>query len=228
LPLTKIFFANKNTGWITGGYRDDFGINKILLKTINGGETWHSISDTNVFIHDFYFKDSLQGRAIGDYFGWNGIILRTGDGGEHWEVDQKYFSSSLCAIHYKDGCAWAVGGNGLIIRLIDTSYIAPVDSSNTMRSVKYWDEENMLVSFSNFPNPFSSNTILSYELSQSCNLELSIIDLAGRRVGILENTWQEAGRHKYTWNATDFQSGIYFCLLKAGPCQQTIKMILLK
>jgi hypothetical protein len=83
-------------------------------------------------------------------------------------------------------------------------------------------------SLPNYPNPFSSSTIIPYRLKTKGDVKLTIYDLTGRELKTLINTQQNAGKHSVSFDATCFKSGIYFYKLKAGSFEQSRKMILLR
>ncbi|MCK5145690.1 T9SS type A sorting domain-containing protein [bacterium] len=84
-----------------------------------------------------------------------------------------------------------------------------------------------------YPNPFNPSTVLSYALPQASHVRLAIYDISGRCIIVLEDRMKSAGRHLYTWRATDADgirvaSGIYLCRLCAGDAVKTQKIILMK
>ena len=50
----------------------------------------------------------------------------------------------------------------------------------------------------------------------------------GQKVKTLVNKYEQAGKHKVNFNASNLPSGIYFYYLKAGKFNKIRKMILLK
>jgi hypothetical protein len=80
----------------------------------------------------------------------------------------------------------------------------------------------------NYPNPFNPVTNISYQLSATSFVKLSIYDVAGRKVAELVNGWREAGVHEVTWDASDLASGIYVYRLEAGEFSAGGKMVLMK
>lgn len=80
----------------------------------------------------------------------------------------------------------------------------------------------------NYPNPFNPSTTIEYSLAERSYVSLKVYDILGRQVAVLFNEEQAAGKHKAQWNATGYQSGIYFCRLRAAGYTRTIKMILLR
>ena len=80
----------------------------------------------------------------------------------------------------------------------------------------------------NYPNPFNPVTNIKYILPVSGNVTLSIFNTIGQEALILVNEFKEAGSYRVSFNAADFNSGVYFYKLKAGSFVETRKMILLK
>jgi pectate lyase len=82
--------------------------------------------------------------------------------------------------------------------------------------------------YQNYPNPFNPQTIISYQLSVSRAVELSVFNLAGQKVAALVSAKQSAGNYKVYWDAKGFASGVYICILKAGKLVQSRKMLLVR
>jgi hypothetical protein len=88
----------------------------------------------------------------------------------------------------------------------------------------------------NFPNPFNPRTSISYELPSSALVKLKIYDILGNEVEVLVDEVQNAGTHKFTFDADNLSSGIYYYRLTVTAIeisngitfQQTKKMILLQ
>lgn len=76
--FSDIHFPTKNVGYISGG--SWFGLTNILIKTMDGGQTWDSLSSgtgAGNFIDKIHFIDKDTGFMIMD----NRSILKTLDGG---------------------------------------------------------------------------------------------------------------------------------------------------
>jgi hypothetical protein len=85
---------------------------------------------------------------------------------------------------------------------------------------------------SNYPNPFSHETIIEYSIPESDNVSLHIYNMNGQLVKTLVNEIQAKGHYSITWNTKDskgnsVKDGVYFCKLKTSKNQQMGKMILL-
>jgi len=82
----------------------------------------------------------------------------------------------------------------------------------------------------NHPNPFNPATQIGYTLKAAGRVELSIVDVLGRRVRTLSTGHQEAGEHAVTWNGRDDRgwevpSGVYFYRLEANGAQEVRRLL---
>jgi hypothetical protein len=59
-------------------------------------------------------------------------------------------------------------------------------------------------------------------------VDLSIYNVLGQKVGTLIAGRQEPGTYRVEWNASAFSSGIYFYVLQAGDFRNVKKMVLVK
>jgi hypothetical protein len=94
--------------------------------------------------------------------------------------------------------------------------------------------ENLLsvedISISCFPNPFSSSTEITFELLENTELNLSVHDMQGKVVKVLEDGILQEGSYKIKWDGTDnnnleVSNGLYHCIIKSGKLVQTKKII---
>jgi hypothetical protein len=92
-------------------------------------------------------------------------------------------------------------------------------------------EETLPVEYSlyqNYPNPFNPTTKINYDLPEAGNISLIVYDILGRRVKVLVNDNQQAGRYEVSFNASNLASGVYIYQLRAEKFVSTKKMILLR
>lgn len=61
----------------------------------------------------------------------------------------------------------------------------------------------------NYPNPFNPTTQMNYSISSDGQVNLSVFNITGQRVAVLDNQYREAGAYSVSWNAIDFASGVY-------------------
>jgi len=82
--------------------------------------------------------------------------------------------------------------------------------------------------FQNYPNPFNPTTTLKFSLPTKEIVRLSVYNILGQEVMQVLNETMETGIHNIVVDASNFTSGVYFCNLKAGGFNKTIKMNLVK
>ena len=85
----------------------------------------------------------------------------------------------------------------------------------------------------NAPNPFNSQTVISYFLHTPGPARLEVFALTGQRVAVLHQGPQQAGYHQLRWNGRDdaghsVASGMYLYRLVTDEVVLTRKLILLR
>jgi hypothetical protein len=80
----------------------------------------------------------------------------------------------------------------------------------------------------NYPNPFNPETKISFSVSEKSNVKLTIHNLLGEQIRVLENGIFKAGKHESKFDGKELSSGIYFIRLQANDYVKTIKATLLK
>ena len=80
----------------------------------------------------------------------------------------------------------------------------------------------------NYPNPFNQSTQIEFSLNRSADVDLSIVNLQGQKVEALIDGVQQAGRHRFSWDAGDLASGHIFCILRSGDKHTLRRMVLVR
>ena len=80
----------------------------------------------------------------------------------------------------------------------------------------------------NYPNPFSDQTTITYEIQRTSQVELSIYDMQGQAVSSLVNARQGAGSYQVDWNPRSLPAGIYLYRIKVNEKMFTGKMVLMR
>ena len=85
----------------------------------------------------------------------------------------------------------------------------------------------------NYPNPFNPTTEISFTLDNASNVNLTVFNMLGQVVKVLENASLNAGIHSYNWDGSDqlgqsVSTGVYLYTLTDGDKSITKKMALMK
>ena len=192
------------------------------------------VSSTLTFsrpIEDIQVK--AEGRDVS--LSWTGATV---------DVQEFVVEESSDGITFSEAEIIPVDGNGSVQQFRHTSYDVKGgvayfrirqqfndSSSRTSRVLKVGLGESLLipeVHLTNFPNPFSLTTRISYEVPDQSPVRLTVWDVAGQAVAVLVNEVQPAGRHEAEFNASDLPSGIYFVRLEMGELVQSRKITVAK
>lgn len=84
-----------------------------------------------------------------------------------------------------------------------------------------------------YPNPFNPSTTIEFEIPQAGEVQIRILDLAGRRVRDLSSGHRPAGQGSVVWDGTDDQghtvaSGVYLVRMEHAGSVHTTRAVLLK
>lgn len=80
----------------------------------------------------------------------------------------------------------------------------------------------------NYPNPFNPVTTISYQLSRRTPVTLTLYDLQGRQVRVLDAGSRDQGRHRITLDGSGLSSGLYFYRLVVDQTTTQKRLLLIK
>lgn len=80
----------------------------------------------------------------------------------------------------------------------------------------------------NFPNPFNPVTKFKIDIAKQSNVKIKIFDILGREIEQIVNQNFSAGIYEITFDASDYNSGVYFYQLIADGYTETRKLVLVK
>ncbi len=83
------------------------------------------------------------------------------------------------------------------------------------------------IKFSVAPNPFNTSAELSYELAESSQMKITVVDVVGKNLGVLFEGKQQVGSHSVTLdkNTLNLNNGIYFVRVEVGN-QSFVKKVM--
>ena len=102
-----------------------------------------------------------------------------------------------------------------------TSNYTFIDLTATSTSNIDWDDESALIvkqnpSFTNYPNPATTQTTIAYTLATKAKVTLRVVDLTGKQLAVLIKQEIAAGKHEYDWQLAknNITSGMYILVLQ--------------
>ena len=243
--VNTLFFVDSNTGYV--GTADPR-----LAKTTDGGATWIDAGDITGSINDIYFYDSTHGWAVGDndilYYdngiwtqlnnttgnslssvffinvneGWivgnGGTVLHSTNGGANWTAQTSGTTANLLDVFFTSPTnGYAVGNNGTILHYTQLTGVEEHPAQPTAFNLEQ-----------NYPNPFNPNTKIYYSLAIPAQVKLTVLNIFGQQVALLDEGFKPAGSFSVEFNGNGLSSGIYYYRLQCDDRHETRKMILIK
>ncbi len=89
------------------------------------------------------------------------------------------------------------------------------------------ETEGLALSLSEpYPSPASDAVTLAFTLPDTGPVELTVYDLAGRRVATVLNAETTAGRHEVSWSCGEIPSGVYLYRLETSAGSLTRRLVI--
>ena len=103
---------------------------------------------------------------------------------------------------------------------IETAWIANEESDQT--------QPESLDLLRAWPNPFNPTTTVSFTLDQTQDVHVTVHDITGREVALLQSGLAESGEHTLTFDADGLPSGVYLVVLDCQQGRQVQRVTLLR
>jgi hypothetical protein len=151
---------------------------------------------------------------------WTLISDNAQDGSHRWRVPGESFETVLLRVQVYD----------------QYGYLGKDESDQTFAvtlAVGIGDEGHRLALLQNAPNPFGGSTVIRYTLPAETHVTLSIFNVRGQRVRVLESGMSSPGVREVRWDGLDeagnrVASGLYLYRLQAGKYRETRRMLLIR
>ncbi|MCF7833640.1 MAG: T9SS type A sorting domain-containing protein [Candidatus Marinimicrobia bacterium] len=175
--------------------------------------------------------------VMGSFDGWtDGVDMTDIDGDTVWSAPiGEHEAGTTIYYKYRRNGAWdnteefPYGGPA-------REYVVLDEADQQMPAVLYGDitevaidgVPNTFALEQNYPNPFNPATTLKFQIPNTEMVNISIYNVAGRKVAEVMNAQLEAGYYSVNFNASVLPSGVYLYRITAGEFNAVKKMTLLK
>lgn len=114
------------------------------------------------------------------------------------------------------------------IEHFSTIVVKQKESETFVNDLEIEENEMLIV----YPNPLSTSTQISFELSEKSDVNLAIYNLYGQQVKVLLHEKKSEGIHTVTWDGTNGNGmfsapGVYFCRLLLNNEKTIVKQLIL-
>ena len=207
--FSRVFFSDPRHGW---ALNDNTGV---TVRTTDGGATWTLMPNPLPgYAWKIAFADSMHGWAA-----LSSQSVRTTDGGLSWETVPEINPNVRAFAFSGPNNGYVVGYNGVIQHFSAASWSAPHSAPTAVPQ---------RLALTAYPNPFNPSTVIRFSLPKTERAKLTVYDVTGREVKVLEDGVLSAGDHGVTLEGSALASGVYFARLEAGKQTQMRKLMLLK
>lgn len=107
-----------------------------------------------------------------------------------------------------------------------------IEKQTNINTEKNYIPKNIKI-FQCYPNPFNPQTNIRFELPDTRVVRIDIYNIFGQHISTLTNQKYASGLHEVYWNGFNMQnmsvnSGVYYCMINAGPERLVRKLTLLR
>lgn len=200
-------------------YASRFASGETGVVIINKGKTAQvlKIDPINIGVGTKYYSYTLTGGIDNIdsslYVSVNGV----GPTGTQWGPREDLETISANAYNTD---------NAIILNCPRLSVQFVMLDAGDIASVKDQVEDKFEIS--NYPNPFSTNSIIHFKTISSELVSLEVFDHTGRKISTLINKVLTPGNNTVNFDGSSLPAGVYFYKLIIGNYMTTRKMILLK
>jgi len=236
--------ACTDAGLATTRFSRDFGIVGFSQITEGGGVDWtlvipdpDTISVAGIFtiVGNPCLTNpcvpgivgALQGDSLRYFLAINDLFLR--DGILEWNNALILPEDSIRGTGFTTRRHDIWGDTYIMLEILELDVLGPSPINPGMGHV----HPGKPVLYPNHPNPFNSETTLSFSIPVQGSITLSIYDIHGETIKTFTSRSYSAGVHELRWDGTGLQGrpvsgGVYFARLRNSEGSDVIKLMLLK
>ncbi len=220
--------GNENTAYVTFTGLKWADPEAHVFRTTDGGETWIDISSNlpavpvNAFEVDPIDNNFLfVGTDLGAYYSEN-----KGESWEYLDSDLPMVTIYDFKIHPTDHYL-AIGTHARSMYRMDLTTLVGVEELPGQNEISIIELKQ------NFPNPFRSETTISFSLYEQTSVMVEVFDSNGTKVTTLLSEELNMGDHNVIWNGQNDEGVMmpeawYICNISAGNTSKTLKMMMVK
>ena len=178
-----------------------------VYRTTNNGTDWNESNGGLPNAAGIYVQDIVVDSMNRIYIGLFGDgVYRTTDDGLTWNA----FNTGIETGYVSALC---VDANDFLFAglLNDGVYRADI-STTPLRPLRSGIDASFRIE-SSFPNPFRSSAVLRYDVERNIELRISIKDMLGREIRVLEHRYHQPGAYSVEWHADHASGGVYWIVV---------------
>jgi photosystem II stability/assembly factor-like uncharacterized protein len=183
------------------------GTDNGIFRSTDNGTSWTAAS-TGLPNQANVSSFTVSGTSIFSGTYGNGVF-RSNDNGTTWTQANTGLSNTRIR-------TLAVSGSTLFAGTERGVFRAPLTGTTAVHT-----QPAQNLALTHYPNPFTAQTTLEYELSRAQRVRLAIISPLGQTLLTLVDEMQQAGKHSVSADMSAFASGVYVARLQAGGVLQT-------
>ena len=154
------------------------------------------------------------------------LVSRVKNGQTHviaYSADNEPFKNNFAGINITGGGVIERSDLNIIVSSPTGEALTAVNMGSISQTIP-----NQFGLTSVYPNPFNPTTSISFTLSADEKIKLSVFDVRGNEVDIVFSDNLNAGEYTFTWDASDFASGVYYIQLNSASHSSMMKALLMK
>jgi hypothetical protein len=122
--------------------------------------------------------------------------------------------------------------NDISFRLKQIDFDGDYKYSDVLTVTQVMEDLAKMELFQNYPNPFNPSTKISFRITRTENVKLTVYNILGEKVAELLNEEMESGLHSINFNTSNAEfnlsSGLYIYRLETSSFAKSMKMLFLK
>ncbi len=186
------------------------------IALVGAGHNWQA--ETNPVPAAKMYYNHVARTIAGAYTGTAGSVPATAVNGVVNYTFNYTVPAGMAPEHMKSIVVLINNNNGQIVNA-NSSALSPTGINEVNASLN---------TVNIYPNPFSNQTTINFDLVKSSNVSVTITDIMGQVVDSFDNGMMSEGSHNIIFNAQDLTSGMYFVTLKTGANSFTQKISIQK